>query len=69
VFFLNDSEGWAVGAKSKIVYSTDGGVTWTEQETITTGDSLNSVIFTGSDNGLAAGSGGRIWKYGPTPAQ
>ena len=46
VFFLNDDEGWAVGAKSKIIHSTDGGQTWSEQETITSGDSLNGVMFT-----------------------
>ena len=69
VFFLNDNEGWAVGAKSNIIHSSDGGQTWSAQETITSGDSLNAVMFTSSDNGLAAGSGGRIWKYGPMPAQ
>ena len=69
VFFLNENEGWAVGARSKVIHSSDGGVTWSEQETITSGDSLRGVMFTSSDNGLAGGSGGRIWKYGPITEQ
>ena len=69
VFFLNDNEGWAVGAKSNVIHTSDGGKSWSAQETITSGDSLYGVMFTSSNNGLAGGSGGRIWKYGPAAEQ
>ena len=69
VFFLNDEEGWAVGAKSNIIHTSDGGLSWSAQETTTSGDSLNGVMFSSSTHGLAGGSGGRIWKYGPTSEQ
>ena len=67
VFFLDESNGWAVGARNLVVRSTDGGATWTMEETTSSGDSLKGIMFTNVNSGLAAGSGGRIWKFGPRP--
>ena len=67
VFFLDDSNGWAVGARNLVVHSTDGGTSWAMEETTSSGDSLKGIMFTNVNSGLAAGSGGRIWKFGPRP--
>ena len=67
VFFLDESNGWAVGARTQAFRSTDGGTSWTMEETTSSGDSLRGIMFTDLNSGLASGSGGRIWKYGPRP--
>jgi uncharacterized protein (TIGR03437 family) len=53
LFFLNASQGWAVGDNGTIVRTTDGGAHWT-QEPVDTGDSFVSVFFTDAQNGWAA---------------
>ncbi|MCH7626797.1 MAG: hypothetical protein IIC83_12815, partial [Chloroflexi bacterium] len=57
---------WAVGTGNLIIKSTDGGASWAQQETITTGETLKGIFLNSDRSGLAAGSGGRVWKYGPT---
>jgi uncharacterized protein (TIGR03437 family) len=53
LFFLNTSQGWAVGDNGTIVHTTDGGAHWTQQPAAT-GDSFESVFFTDALNGWAA---------------
>jgi photosystem II stability/assembly factor-like uncharacterized protein len=64
IFFFDALNGWAVGSKNIILNTTDGGATWAQQKTTTSSDSLRAVVFTSLDSGLAAGSGGHIWKWG-----
>jgi photosystem II stability/assembly factor-like uncharacterized protein len=69
VFFLNESEGWAVG--DGIVHSNDGGKKWLYQLK-TNGaaeESLDAIMFVGRRNGAAIGltrvpttrNGGGTW--------
>jgi len=52
VFFLNASQGWAVGDNGTIVSTSDGGAHWTRRA-VSTGDSFASVVFTDASNGWA----------------
>jgi photosystem II stability/assembly factor-like uncharacterized protein len=45
IYFINASTGWAVGANSKIIKTTDGGQTWTSQTPAIAGYGLRSVFF------------------------
>ncbi len=65
VHFFDPQNGWAVGSKNIIIHTTDGGATWAQQETIAAADSLRGIYLTSLRSGLAAGSGGHIWQYGP----
>ena len=57
--FTDANNGTVVGRAGKILRTTDGGTTWTQQSSSTTG-TLLSVSFTDSDNGTVVGSGGTI---------
>lgn len=59
VCFMDESNGWAVGAYGIILYSSDFGTTWTKQESQTV-DDLFSVFFLTAENGWAVGVDGCI---------
>lgn len=52
LFFLNTSQGWAVGDSGTIVRTTDGGAHWT-QAPVATASFFESVFFTDALNGWA----------------
>jgi photosystem II stability/assembly factor-like uncharacterized protein len=71
--FVTPNEGWICGSSGQILHSTDGGITWTPQNTGTAID-MNTIDFTDSQNGWAAGytssdlgivlhttNGGAVW--------
>jgi photosystem II stability/assembly factor-like uncharacterized protein len=59
VFFLDASNGWAVGDGGKIVRTSDGGTTWSTQSSGTT-QALWGVSFADAANGWAVGKAGTI---------
>ncbi|MCD4707426.1 MAG: T9SS type A sorting domain-containing protein [Candidatus Sabulitectum sp.] len=59
VDFMNEDCGVAVGLYSEIIYTTDGGVSWTEKTGFGS-VSLSSVCFGDTDRGWAVGSSGKI---------
>ena len=60
VFFLaNGADGWAVGDGGRILHTTDGGSTWS-QETSGSASTLASVWFTGTTEGWVAGGSGTV---------
>ena len=59
VFFLDDSNGWAVGDLGSILYTRDQGSTWIKQKSNTT-NVLFAVYFLQPDNGWAVGVDGII---------
>ncbi|MGE0826973.1 MAG: WD40/YVTN/BNR-like repeat-containing protein [Candidatus Binatia bacterium] len=70
--FVDEKTGWMVGEFGKIYHSTDGGVTWTEQQNSLLGqagftDALNlptwfGVRFVNATEGIAVGIEGKIVK-------
>lgn len=58
--FVDSKRGWAVSDQGKIVATTDGGDTWTEQHDA--GDFLSDIDFADENNGWAVGSGGTVLK-------
>lgn len=62
VFFLNESEGWIVGAQGLIMQTTDGGAFWITHESGTE-DTLRK-IFAIDDDIYVIGDGGFFKKYG-----
>jgi len=61
VYFVDESNGWAVGNAGTILKTTDGGISWITNNSFTM-DLLNSVYFTDLNNGIAAGWDGLILK-------
>jgi photosystem II stability/assembly factor-like uncharacterized protein len=59
VFFLNSSEGWAVGENGTIIHTSDGGMNWTLQKSGGT-SRLTAIHFTDSNNGCAIGYYGTL---------
>ena len=59
VHFVDDKIGWAVGNSGVILYTTDGGTTWTEQTSSVT-TALNSVHFVNDKIGWVVGNSGVI---------
>jgi uncharacterized protein (TIGR03437 family) len=55
LFFLNVSQGWAVGDSGTILRTTDGGAHWIQQA-VAAADSFSSVFFTDALNGWATGN-------------
>ena len=56
VYFINQFTGWAVGTgSSKIIKSTDGGISWLDQQYSGPSFVPNSVYFTDENNGWVAG--------------
>jgi len=58
-FFIDTSNGFAVGARGTILRTTDGGNNW-DQQTSGTDDDLYGVAFTDSSTGTAVGNFGAI---------
>ena len=59
VHFADSLNGWAVGNSGTILYTDNGGIDWTKQDSgVTT--ALNSVHFADSLNGWVVGDGGVI---------
>ncbi len=61
VHFINDLEGWAVGAMGTIIHTADGGCTWVSQSLAIT-NKFNGVHFMDNQNGVAVGTGGVIYR-------
>jgi photosystem II stability/assembly factor-like uncharacterized protein len=59
VFFTDASNGWAVGDGGTILYSSNGGASWSQQTSNTTNE-LDDVYFTSSTTGWAVGKSGTI---------
>jgi photosystem II stability/assembly factor-like uncharacterized protein len=59
VAFVSDSHGWAVGASSTILATTNGGTTWTAQPSGTS-QRLWGVVFVSDSHGWAVGESGTI---------
>jgi len=65
VFFIDQNNGWAVGGNTGIIISTsNGGTTWTAQDSTITSGTLTSVFFTSANKGYAAGSDNTFLIYG-----
>jgi photosystem II stability/assembly factor-like uncharacterized protein len=62
VFFVNQNTGWAAGANGKIVKSTDGGLSWTEQNSTAT-VSLWSISFVNENTGWCAGGNINLFTF------
>ncbi|MDD5087949.1 MAG: YCF48-related protein [bacterium] len=54
VVFVNENTGWIVGGSGTILHTTDGGATWTFQES-GTGSGLAEICFRDSQQGFAVG--------------
>lgn len=59
VFFVNQKNGWTVGARGKIFQTFSGGRVWREQNSGVTAD-LNDVFFLNTAEGWAIGDNGLI---------
>lgn len=70
VQFVNQNEGWIIGAAGLILHTGDGGATWVVQSSGTS-SGLNAVSLPDTTHGSAVGQGGTIVKYrvgsGPPP--
>lgn len=60
IFFLDENHGWAVGWVGLILRTTDGGRTWQEVRSGTTGWTLASIRFRDPENGWIVGPFGQI---------
>lgn len=70
IFFLDEYNGWAVGgdngaypsfiSQREILYTNNGGQTWTHQLNESHKKPLNSVHFSSTENGYAVGESGTI---------
>ena len=63
VFFLNVTEGWAVGNSGVILHTTNRGAIWTIEGAGLTTNMLRSVQFTSSTNGYLLGNNKTLLKY------
>lgn len=59
VFFVNQKNGWTVGAQGKIFQTINGGKVWREQKSNVTED-LTDVFFSSTAEGWAVGDKGTI---------
>jgi photosystem II stability/assembly factor-like uncharacterized protein len=75
VNFPNDRDGWACGRWGTVIHTTDGGKTWTRQNT-GTNSTLMSIMFVDKERGWAVGdtgtilhtsNGGRTWEQQKSP--
>jgi photosystem II stability/assembly factor-like uncharacterized protein len=67
VKFLDEFEGWAVGAQGTLIHTTDGGAHWTVERSGTT-HALERICFAGHTRGWLVGFGGTILSYTPDAA-
>ncbi len=77
VFFINEMEGWVCGNDGMILHSTNGGASWTPQNS-GVGEKIRDIWFADEDNGWAGGrdgllihttDGGLNWNPQNSPAQ
>jgi photosystem II stability/assembly factor-like uncharacterized protein len=61
VKFISSTVGWTVGAYGTILYTTNGGTTWTSKSSGTTED-LMAISFVDANNGWIVGWEGTILK-------
>src|SRR5258705_1533431 len=59
VQFIDASNGWAVGEYGTVVHTTNGGLSWYEQEFART-DNILAISMISADEGWAAGDNGVI---------
>jgi hypothetical protein len=59
VYFLNSSEGWAVGNFGAVFHTTNGGVTWASENSGTSNE-LNDVFFVDASHGWSVGANGTV---------
>jgi photosystem II stability/assembly factor-like uncharacterized protein len=62
VKFVNELEGWAVGAEGTIIHTVDGGEHWTVERSGTP-HPLERVFFSDRNHGWAVGFGGTVVSY------
>ncbi len=60
VHFVDRMRGWAVGELGTILFTSNSGVLWEQQQSNSTGYRLNAVHFVTSDHGFVVGSAGRL---------
>lgn len=56
--FVNQNSGWGIDATGKILSTTDGGIHWQIDTSLTSGNQFFSIHFSDSLNGWAIGSSG-----------
>lgn len=66
VHFTDSQNGWAVGLNGTILQTSDGGETWTKQESGTLAH-LSDVQFPDAQTGWIVGTEGKILKYSAVP--
>jgi photosystem II stability/assembly factor-like uncharacterized protein len=64
VFFLDASEGWAVGDSGVVLHTTNSGTNWNIEIDGWTKNMLRSVQFTSPTNGYVLGNNKTLFKYG-----
>jgi len=76
IYFVDENNGWIGTASNGILYTSDGGVNWTQQ--ITSSNTIYDLNFYNSQNGFAVDSkgiiysttnGGSTWLLYQTPAK
>jgi photosystem II stability/assembly factor-like uncharacterized protein len=60
VHFIDRLHGWAVGDQGTILATSNAGLTWLKQSSLSTSYTLNSVFFATGSHGFVVGSAGRI---------
>jgi len=61
--FTTEDQGWTCGRWGTILHTSDGGLTWTPQES-GTGSTLGDIFFINARTGWAVGNGGTILHTG-----
>ncbi|MBL7042158.1 MAG: hypothetical protein ISR77_26215 [Pirellulaceae bacterium] len=76
VYFIDPSNGWAVGEHGTVMRTQDGGNTWIQMRNVPTPAWLNGLHFVDQQRGWAVGryetvlkteDGGQTWTHQPTP--
>ncbi|GMU87650.1 MAG: hypothetical protein AMXMBFR48_28910 [Ignavibacteriales bacterium] len=62
VCFVDDTTGFAAGDASVIIYTSDGGITWSPLTSPVSGMKFYSIHFSNKKTGYITGSGGKILK-------
>lgn len=63
VYFIDESNGWAVGHDATILSSNDGGISWKIQQNLPQVEKpLLDVLFIDSNNGIAIGAYGLFYR-------
>lgn len=62
LYFFDNLNGWAAGDSGLVMYTSDGGINWNEEETVTD-NSFHAIGFANAGAGWLAGEGETIIKY------